>query len=394
MRLGPSRRTVVQSLAVAGGVAGGAGCAAHATPNAMQLGPRLRDRVGSGIPIGPSDAPEHAKRLGFGAVRFTVMWDWSELAKGEYDWERYDIQFPQCAAAGVQPLCIQQFNNFLYAPTGEYVRTREGIDALARFCGAAAARYARFKPIWEIANEPNLPLFWKPGPPDPVVYTRLAKVCVQAIRDADPTARIVGGSLSGVHAEARAYLARCLDEGLGEICDAVSVHPYLEVPELALKEYAEMRGLLSRYAAFGGRDLALIQSEWAYPSHAMDSQQVYSDQTARIMLVDALAGVAGSFYYRLTDAPPDNDDEYERNYGLLTHDAREKSGAALVRSLLAELGDATEITRLDAGDPNAYVLRCITPQREKIVGWRSSGAGKARVNGMTIGVSTTPQLYR
>jgi hypothetical protein len=335
-----------------------------------------------------------AKRLGFGAVRFTVMWDWSELEKGVYDWDRYDRQFPQCAAAGVQPLCIQQFNNFLFAPTGEYVRTREGIDALHRFAAQAAGRYRQFKPIWEIANEPNLPLFWRPGAPDPLIYTRMAIGMADAIRSADPAARIIGGVLSGVQAEARAYLQRCLDAGLGDVCDAISVHPYLEEPELALPDYAETRRLLARYRGYRGADLALVQSEWSYPGHAMESQRIYADQMARILLVDALAGLSASFFYRLTDAPPDNTDAYERNYGLLTHDGRDKAGTPLVRRLLAEIGDATAVTRVDAEDADGFVLRCATPQGDKIVGWRRTGTGKVRVNGITIGLSTTPRLYR
>lgn len=389
---GMSRRVLLAgAVGVAGACSGSSNGLASAETNKASVwraGPRLRDRVGAGVVDDDGPSVARAAGLGMRLVRTWIMWDWVEWDVGSYDFSRYDAHFAAVRAAGVRPLVILMMNNGHYGPLPTPVVSERGIAACARFAEAAAKRYAFVKPIWELSNEPNQPKFWKPQP-DAAAYTRLATQCARAIMRADPTAPIIGASLSEIEAPSRDYLAACLDLGLGEVCDAISVHPYIFPPERALSEYRAVNALLARYAGRAG-DLGLIQSEWGVPTHTL-SREDGAAQTARILLTDWLAGVGGTIFYRLEDAGPDTNDEYDRNYGLLTHDGRPKPGGAMVRAILDAAGDCTEVTRLPT-PVGAFALRCTGGPGDVTIGWTSQASMTVRLDGAVVTLTPTPRI--
>jgi polysaccharide biosynthesis protein PslG len=397
--LGPlSRRTALGLAGCVGAAAvfqlGSTGQSVGAQTASSPLarwGERLRDRIGAGIAIGPSEDSARARQLGMGFARTAVMWDWSELSKGarEYDVSRYDQQFVQVQQAGLRLLAITSMVNLRYTNAGFQVTTPDGIAASAKFAGFCAARYKDYSPIWELGNEPNHPLFWKPAP-DPAAYTLIATEQARAIRAADPNAQIAICSLSGAGVQARAFLKVCLDLGLGEWADYVSVHPYLNPPELALPEYSALKQLLAPYRGRRGR-LRLMQSEWAYPAHTMDAE-THAALSARIMLVDLLAGLDGTIYYRTSDAPPESTDEYDKNYGLLRASGALKPAAILIQNLLREIGDATSAQAMPV-TPGAFVLRLRGGRGgDSLIGWTMGAPMSVSVEGVQISLTRTPRV--
>jgi hypothetical protein len=342
-----------------------------------EAGARFRDRIGAGVGIGPSAAATRAAGLGFRLGRTALMWDWIELAKGQYDWARYDRQFEQMQAAGVRPMAILTPNNSRYAEPGWPASSDEALAALARFSALAAERFRRFDPIFELSNEPNFPDFWKPAP-SPEHYTAVAMRMAEGVLSVNPGATLVAGSLSGVEAPARAFLERCLALGLGRFADAIGVHPYLNPPEKALSEYAALKTLLTGHRGRRG-PLRMVQTEWAYPAHTIEDAEVYAAITARIMLVDALAGADATIYYRLEDVDPaTTSDAYEANYGLIRHTGALKTGARLISRLLATIGDATRWTPIEA-EEGVLGLRFTGPGLDRVVAWAPDGPRTATI---------------
>jgi hypothetical protein len=388
----PTRRS-----ALIGAGAAGLGGAALAAP--WGAGARFRDRIGAGVGIGPSPAFARAADLGFRLGRTSLMWDWVELSKGGYDWARYDQQFPQMQAAGLRPMAIITPNNTRYAEAGWPVSSAEAMAALARFSALAAERFRRFDPIFELSNEPNYPDFWKPAP-NPAHYVAIARRMAEGVLSVNPGATLIAGSLSGVAAPTRAFLEQCLDLGLGQLADAIGVHPYLNPPEKALDEYIALRRLIARYPGRRG-PLRIVQTEWAYPAHTIPDAEAYAAMTARIMLVDAMAGADATIYYRLEDVDPAaTTDAYEANYGLLRHQGQLKSGARLIARLLAAIGDATRWRAIDAG-PGVYTLRFTGPglpqaRLDRVVAWAPDGPREAVIPGVNqdapLALDPTPKL--
>jgi polysaccharide biosynthesis protein PslG len=103
--------------------------------------------------------------------------------------------------------------------------------AFARFAAAAVRRYAPLGVrAWEIWNEPNLTVFWKPTP-SAAGYTALLRATTAAIRSVDPGAYVVSGGLAATStADGNVSQGAFLDGigalgGLG-LVDAVGYHPY------------------------------------------------------------------------------------------------------------------------------------------------------------------------
>src|SRR5206468_376838 len=85
---------------------------------------------------------------------------------------------------------------------------------------------------WEIWNEPNIDVFWKPRP-DAAAYARLLVAGASAIRQHDPQATIVTAGLApapdsddGRFVSPRTFLTRLYDAGARTYFDAVGIHPY------------------------------------------------------------------------------------------------------------------------------------------------------------------------
>lgn len=137
--------------------------------------------------------------------------------------------------------------------------TDAGREAFGRYCFEAASRYRDQVNFWEVWNEPNLQFFWGRAP-HPEDYAKLTEVAARRIREADPTAVIVGGVTSGID---NTFLAAAFQAGLLNHVDAITVHPYrLTAPETIGSEIATLRSLIATHAP--GRDIPIWTGEWGY----------------------------------------------------------------------------------------------------------------------------------
>lgn len=215
---------------------------------------------------------------GVATLRFGLWWFAVEPRPGAYDWSDVDAIMAGAASAGVEP------RPFVYgtpswlaprsaeAPIGS-VRARHAWQAFLR---AAARRYGpggRFwrgavhpEPVreWQIWNEPNFRIYWRPQPSAPG-YGTLLRLSDDALDAVDPRARVLLAGVAPVRGGVEPW--QFLDalyavSGVRSRFDAVALHPYS--PNLSGIRY-QLR-LVRRVMAAngdGGKSLEITELGWA-----------------------------------------------------------------------------------------------------------------------------------
>ena len=149
-------------------------------------------------------APELARmgRGRVGTLRVNLAWGSVQSSPGApYDWSHYDPVIAGAARNGIRVLATVYSSPTWAEPSPEYPPLGGRMAQFQDFVRAAVGRYGtggtfwREHPDtprlpvtdWQVWNEPNSPLFWKPRP-DPAAYLELLRGFDSAARGADPQA--------------------------------------------------------------------------------------------------------------------------------------------------------------------------------------------------------------
>ena len=231
------------------------GCAADSEckfGNTVIRSPAIQ--TGLGVNIHFTDPqPGEVKMIadaGFRWVRMDFKWDATERERGRYDFAEYDRLMKALDEYKIHALFILDYGNPLY-DNGAPPRTAETRQAFARWAVAAAKHFSNRGVIWEIYNEPNIPLFWPPRP-NVSEYVELALAVGRAFRSEVPDEKLIGPAVSEMDFS---FLEACFKAGLLDYWSAVSVHPYRQTdPETAVPEYCRLRKLIEAYRFRSGSD--------------------------------------------------------------------------------------------------------------------------------------------
>jgi hypothetical protein len=200
---------------------------------------------------------------GAGTLRINLAWGTVQSGPdAPYDWSHYDPVIANAARAGVRVLATVYSSPTWAEPTPETPPLGSSLPDFRAFARAAAERYGaggtfwKINPDipelpitdWQVWNEPNSPLFWKPDP-NASQYMTLLRAFRSAVKTADPTAQILVGGLfptpTGGITMAR-FLAELYDAGGRGQFDAVAIHPYASTPRIALARVADERRITER----------------------------------------------------------------------------------------------------------------------------------------------------
>jgi len=185
---------------------------------------------GHGVNIHFTGAPtkdlDLLQEMGFDMARTDLKWGRVEKNKGQYDWTEYDQLINGLLSRGIRPYLILDYNNTAYGASHELdgISNSTQIQGYTNFAKAAVARYKGKGIIWEIWNEPNLGIFWRPGP-SATDYMKLVKSAVPAMRAADPNAVIVAPGAAFI-ANTFDYIKECAKQGLFNYIAGLRVFPY------------------------------------------------------------------------------------------------------------------------------------------------------------------------
>jgi len=176
-------------------------------------------------------------------------------------------------------------------------------ERFAAFAAAVVQRYGHYIHHWEIWNEPDNPLFWKPAP-DPAAYAALLKRASIAIHAADPGARVLIG---GVNPFNTAFLRQVAQAGAWGSFDILAIHPYIDpsTPERG-NLLAAADGVRALAAQWGDKPIWVTEVGWASGPSDHDAtgtidEAAQANMLARGLLLLWRAGVERIFWYTLKD---------------------------------------------------------------------------------------------
>lgn len=175
---------------------------------------------------------KYAAAAGVRSLRTSFEWFEIEPAEGQFVWTKYDQIVKWADKYGVQliPTFIWEKAQPAWAGqttikkgTDENRYPPEDMAKWSEFITQVVNRYKGSIHWWIPANEPNLARYWAPAP-DPKAYTALLKTTSIAVKRADPQAKMLGCSVSGMDLT---FLEECFKEGALDYSDAIGAHPYI-----------------------------------------------------------------------------------------------------------------------------------------------------------------------
>jgi hypothetical protein len=306
---------------------------------------------------------------GFKFVRMDLTWEAIERKKGIYDFERtsYDALTEGCSKRGIRILYILDYSNRLYE-SERSIRTEEGRRAFAAFAEAAATRYAGKGILWEIWNEPNIKLFWRPQP-SVDDYCMLVKAAAKRIKEADKSGLVVAPATSTIPFK---WLEDCLKKGLLNLIDVLSVHPYRsQPPETVIKDYDKLRELIKRYAP-NGKKIPVISGEWGYSNINWDKARLTDEQQAQYLarefLINLYQKIPISIWYDWKNDGT-NPDEREHHFGTVTNDLRPKAAYLAAKTLSSTLEGYSITKRLEMVSEQDFAFLLKKGRNRAIATW-------------------------
>ena len=205
---------------------------------------------------------------------------------------------------------------------------------------------------WEIWNEPNNEGFWMPAP-DPTAYTQLLKATYPAIKDTDPSAIVLSGSLGPSDGQPSSiapvtYLSGMYSAGAHGYFDVLGYHPY-SYPDLPLTVTPGAPGhdgrlpvsIRSVMAANGDTNKQIWITEYGAPTNGsgptettadyglVGSNSHVNDQLQADMLkqstqqYESIPWLGNYFWYSYKDLGSNPSDTGD-HFGLLTYSGNQK----------------------------------------------------------------------
>ncbi|HEC31453.1 MAG TPA: hypothetical protein ENI41_03070 [Deltaproteobacteria bacterium] len=258
------------------------------------------------------------------------IWDEIEPEPGQFDWvyadevvkesQNHDINILATLwpfAEWDQSSCHQKLpaeKTEDFGKLGEYRQKPCNMQAYKNFVKKVVERYdgdgfedmPELKyPIkyWEVSNEPSMQedlVFFKGTPED---YFEILKTTYQAVKEADPDAKVVQGGMAGLGDEERVFWQAVLDLGGGKYFDIANIHyvgvtpEAFDVPEL--KEFLEKNGLNKPFWI----------TELQYSAMALGEDRLSEDEWAKFMIKNFVqafnTGADKIFYIGLEESPSD-----------------------------------------------------------------------------------------
>jgi hypothetical protein len=279
------------------------------------------------VPQGALASRDFARMEGVvGTLRVPVYWFQVESRRGEYDFASVDELIGQAADRGVRVLpSIYGSPQWLTGdPARPPQRTARGRVAWAAFLRTLVRRYGpggifwegrvRRMPIrrWQLWNEPNFLLFWKPRP-SPLGYAQLLRIGAAAIRAEDRGARIVTAGVAPVEAGMlpwRYLLKLYRVPGIRRWFDLVALHPYSSSLRGLEYEVRQTRQVMAR-AGDGRAPLLLTElgaaSAGLFPNpydKGLAGQALYLRRAFSLLLERRKRWrIAGANWFAWQDAP-------------------------------------------------------------------------------------------
>ncbi len=284
-----------------------------------------------------------AAAAGIKWTREEFQWHRLEPTEGQYDWSFYDNMVATAQRHG-----ISIYGLLAYWTGWSKSYTEEGCDQYCRWAKAVVSRYKDRIHHWEVWNEPNI-FFWS-GPKE--LYPKLLAKAYAAIKEADPTATVLGCSTAGID---MAFIKRCVDAKAP--FDVLTVHPYRGT--LAESGFIDELRRASKLA--GDKPVWITEMGWPTQFGGGVAESDQARLLARCYLSAVGSGaVPNMSWYNYRD---DGTDPFynEAKFGIIRRDFSPKPAYRALATIAGTLTGAHDGQQIDLG-PGLWCFRYRTTQ--------------------------------
>ncbi|PDW04428.1 glycosyl hydrolase [Candidatus Viridilinea mediisalina] len=274
-----------------------------------------------------------------------------------YDWLFHDEAVDELTSRGINIIGVLNGPTPAWAtggnPGGAFFPPDP--NAFANFAGAVVNRYKDRIRYWQVWNEPDNPLYWQPQP-SAAAYTNLLRTTAQAIRAADPNARILAAGIVSPE-PAATWLQMIADHGGWNSFDIVAIHPYTdplgpEEGQIGPAGVGQVKALVDR---LGTKPIWATEFGWSTGPGGRGGV-AFSDADQANFLVRAsvllrAAGVERVIWYKLKDGTNGEDYGLFRYASGLTDYNQAKPSFFAMRTLNQQVGGANPVGLLDLVPP-------------------------------------------
>ncbi|MHC4424651.1 MAG: hypothetical protein ACYSYV_00995 [Planctomycetota bacterium] len=154
--------------------------------------------------------------------------------------------------------------------------------------------------------------------------------------------------------------------------DVLSVHPYRsQPPETVVKDYAELRELIKRYAP-PGTEMSVISGEWGYLNINWDksrlSEREQAQHLARMFLINLHQGIPINIWYDWKNDGTDPS-EREHQFGTVKYDLNPKAAYVAAKVLSSTLAGYSIDQQLILSNDNDLAFRLTKGKSEAKAFW-------------------------
>jgi large repetitive protein len=340
----------------------------------------------------PAEVGRQARLMEDAYVRMAreeFEWKRLEPRNGYYDWSRFDqaveiarshniellgklaysAPWASSAPAGTSPSVAVYYPPVHTSDYAEYARS-------------VVHRYKDRIHVWEIWNEPNSALFWKPAP-SASAYATLLKAAYAAIKAEDPTATVVLGGLAGFDL---AFLNGIRGVSAWGSFDALGLHTYTIGPPERSTAMAWLDKAQAYVERYGRKPIWITELGWSTYSgsgagYIGVSETNQANYLSRAYLDAAARGVRGIFWYDLIE-DGSSATSLSQNYGLMQQDGRLKPAYSALRQVNAALDQAVSV---GVTSPSAAGTTTLVDGMNSTSGWTAVplGGGSASITSTT-----------
>ncbi len=166
------------------------------------------------------------QQAGINWVRFDFIWSDMEPTPGVYNWSKYDYIVTNAASKNIKVIALvsqYQIPPWYRQNANDTMSPSQNPQDYQVFIQALAAHFNGQILLYEIGNEPDLPLFWPPQP-DVASYSALLKAGYTGVKTGDPNAKVISGGIS--NSNPIPFIQGMYANGVKGYFDYFGFHPY------------------------------------------------------------------------------------------------------------------------------------------------------------------------
>lgn len=228
----------------------------------------------------------------------------------------------------------------------------ENVNAFASYCGAFAAKYPQIE-TFEISNEPDIASFWE-GDINAAAYANVVKKASEAIRAANPSAKVIAGVAGNKgNGYSGNYVSELFENGIYPYIDVFSHHPYFrQDPKDGFVDYAYENGTKELEEMGGWKEVYLTETGVSSANGNEIKQAEYNVKT--LVLAD-VNGYGNTMLYNFIDTN-DNKSDWNGSLGIMYSDFTPKPAMIAVAQLNNAVAGAPFIGSMDISGAENYLF--------------------------------------